>query len=258
MIRGTKYYSGGLGIGCLFTTIKGKIAKTPKLFKVTRPDIKFPFFLRTPSSDISTFNQIFVAREYDFEVQKTPEIIIDAGANIGLASIYFSNKFPDAKIIAIEPEESNLELLRKNVAPYNNIVPVSAALWSENTKIDLVDPGLGKWGFMTLAHKDEAESHGKILMNVQGITLNTIMKEHGIDHIDILKTDIEGAEREVFQDSSSWIEKVDALIVELHERMKPGCNRSFYNGSNGFDHEWVQGENIYLTRNRGCLTKRSA
>ena len=81
------------------------------------------------------------------------------------------------------------------------------------------------------------------------------MKEQGIDHIDLLKIDIEGAEREIFRDPSSWIGKVDALIVELHERMKPGCNRSFYGGATGLDHEWSQGENVYLTRSGSCLTR---
>jgi hypothetical protein len=82
------------------------------------------------------------------------------------------------------------------------------------------------------------------------------MKEQGIDYIDILKIDIEGAEREIFRDPSSWIEKVDSLIIELHECMKPGCYRSFYNGSNGFDDEWQQGEKVYLTRSRSCIRRR--
>ena len=88
------------------------------------------------------------------------------------------------------------------------------------------------------------------------MTIDTIMEEHRIDFIDILKIDIEGAEREVFGDASLWIGKVDALIVELHEQMKPGCNRSFYNATNGFDEEWHQGENEYLVRRDGCLMKR--
>lgn len=60
----------------------------------------------------------------------------------------------------------------------------------------------------------------------------------------------------MFSDTSSWIEKVDSIIIELHERMKAGCNRSFYCGSNGFNSEWEQGENVYLSR-KNCLMKRS-
>jgi len=99
-----------------------------------------------------------------------------------------------------------------------------------------MDPGLGKWGFMTQENNSE-EEYGDIFHIVQGITIDKIMDDYGLDRISILKVDIEGAEREVFMDSSQWLDKVDALIVELHGRMKLGCNRVFYNGTNGFDTE---------------------
>jgi FkbM family methyltransferase len=149
-----------------------------------------------------------------------------------------------------------LNFLKINIGPYDNITPIRGALWYENKRINLVDPGLGKWGFMTQAQDSAEKRFGETLHEVQGMTVDTIMKEQGIEHIDILKIDIEGAEREVFRDPSSWVSKVDALIVELHERMKSGCNRSFYNSTNGFDDEWFQGENVYLTRSDGCLTRR--
>jgi len=241
----------------LVPTIIGTLAKTPELLQVKRPDLKFPFFIRVPSSDVPTFSQIFIRWEYDFEVTRAPRTILDAGANIGLAAIYFSNKFPGARIVAVEPEESNFELLGRNISPYGNITSVRAALWHDNTRINLVDPGLGKWGFMTQARDGVRERYGEPIQDVQGMTVDAIMKEQGMDRVDILKMDIEGAEREVFRDPSSWIGKVDVLIVELHERMKPGCNRSFYNGSNGFDDEWLQGENVFLTRSTGCLSRKS-
>jgi len=253
-MRRLNNYRRVTGLHGLAAAAKGKITKTQVLLQLTRPEIRFPFFLRVPSSDVRTFDQIFIRKEYEFHVDRTPRIIVDAGANIGLTSMYFANKFPESKIIAIEPEGSNFQVLKRNVTPYENIIPVCGALWHENAKIDLVDPGLGEWGFMTQAGATE-EGYGEILHEIQGMTVDTIMKEQGIEHIDILKIDIEGAEREVFEDPSSWIDKVDALIVELHERMKSGCNRSFYRGSEGFDDEWVQGENVYLTRRGGCLTR---
>jgi FkbM family methyltransferase len=253
-----KYYRRAVGVRGLITAIRGKITKKPILLKIERPDIKFPFCLRVPSSDVPTFEQILVRREYDFDVRRPPKTIVDAGANIGLASIYFSNRFPDARIIAIEPEESNFELLTKNIAPYDNITAIQGALWHRNERINLVDPGLGKWAFMTQAQDSIEERFGEIVQEVQGMTVDTIMKGQGIEHIDVLKVDIEGAEREVFGDPSSWIMKVDSLIVELHERMKSGCCRSFYSSTNGFDDEWLQGENVYLVRSAGCLTKPGA
>lgn len=218
--------------------------------------LKHHFVLRNHSSDVHIYKKVFMDNEYDFNVTKPPEVLIDAGANIGLASIYFANKYPNAKIIAIEPEESNFQLLQKNVEPYKNVVPLQAALWNENGKINLVDPGFGHWGFMTESNDGDKNSQGSQCHDVASLTIDKIMDDYGFDKINILKMDIEGAEKEVFSDSSKWISKVDALIVELHERMKKGCLRSFYNGSNGFDSEWQHGENIYLSKG-GYLTKSS-
>lgn len=248
MIRETIRYFHTLGIGGLIAAMKGIVTGSSTLFRVTRPQLKFPFYLRLPSSDLQTFRQIFIKHEYDFMPRKVPAVIIDAGANIGLASIYFSNKYPQAKIIAIEPELNNFLMLKENVKLYNNVFPVQAALWEENEEIELIDPGQGHWAFKTESIDKDGESSGKNHDKVQGITIDKIMEDYELDKIDILKIDIEGAELEVFKKSSPWINKVDALIVELHERCKPGCNRSFYNGSNGFDHEWVQGENVFLTK----------
>jgi len=256
-VEAIKYYLRIIGVRGLISAIRSKITGTPTELEITRQEIKFPFYLRTPSSDIPTYEQIFINQEYDFDVRRPPKIIIDAGANIGLASIYFSNRFPNSQIFSIEPEDSNFELLKKNVAQYKNIIPIRGALWNENKELDLVDPGLGKWAFMTQGDNTKEESLGEKCHRIQGMTVDEVMEKQGIQFVDILKIDIEGAEREVFHDPSRWIGKVDALIVELHEHMKSGCNRSFYNATNDFDEEWHQGENVYLARSKGCLTRRS-
>lgn len=257
MIDAIVRYHQVVGLRGLLSAVKGKAAKTPILLEMRRPGVRFPFYLRVPSTDVSAFEQIFIRQEYGFEVSRPPRTIIDAGANIGLASVYFANRFPAARIIAIEPEASNFEILQRNVLPYGNIVALRAALWHENRRISLVDPALGHWGFMTQAAGDGQQTSGSMVHEVQAWTIDRIMADHGIDHIDILKVDIEGAEREVFGDSSAWLGQVDALIVELHERLKSGCNRSFYNGTGGFDREWWQGEKVYLARSHACLSPQA-
>jgi FkbM family methyltransferase len=248
-------YLKTVGIGGLLCAITSKVTRSAVLFKVNRNDCRHPFLLRICSSDVPTYGQVFVAQEYNVSAAIQPEVIIDAGANIGLASIYFANKFPAAKIIALEPEASNFALLTRNVAPYPQIVPVQAALWHRNEEIDLVDPGLGKWGFMTEKKGSAENLFGSTCHAVTAMTVDKIMRDHGLTKIDILKIDIEGAEREVFSDTSSWIDKVNAVIIELHERMKAGCNRSFYCGSNGFDAEWQQGENVFLSRSNYLIRR---
>lgn len=248
-------YLATLGIGGLGCALTAKAMRTTQRLKVRRPDCRHPFWLRVPSTDVPVFKQIFVERHYDFRVAKPPEIIVDAGANIGLASIWFANRYPDARIIALEPEQSNFELLRANVGPYPQIVPVQAALWHRNEEIRLIDPGLGKWGFMAEAQPAAGDLRGDLCDTVTAVTVDRLMADHGLRRIDLFKIDIEGAEREVFSDAASWICRVDAIVIELHERMKPGCNRAFYGGSGGFDDEWQQGENICLSRG-GRLARR--
>ncbi len=252
-----RYYYSRFGIAGIFGAVKKILDSPDNMMKVERKGIRNPFYLRPGTSDLKTFDQVFIRKDMDFETGDPPKIIVDAGANIGLASIYFANKYPGVKIIAIEPEASNFKLLQINAAPYANIIPLQAALWNKNEEISLVDPNLGKWGFMTEDKNARQESHGVFCHTVQGKTLDSIMRDYELPGIDILKMDIEGAEKEVFDDTAAWLGKVGAIIIELHERMKEGCNRSFYNGSNGFDHEWRQGEKIYLSR-RNRIIKHPA
>jgi FkbM family methyltransferase len=237
------------GLKGLFSNILGKISGRPRKFSFRRNGVINPISMRTPSSDTNVFAQIFLQAEYQFEVKAEPKIIIDAGANIGLASIYFANRFPSAKIFAIECELSNFDILQQNVKPYKNIIPIHAALWDENGEIQVVDPGLGKWGFMTATKTDGSDKSS----SVRALTLHSIMREYNIPHIDILKVDIEGAELEVFNASSSWIDNVDTIIAELHDGLKSGCEQSFTQATSKFTERWQQGENVYVSRSESCV-----
>lgn len=221
----------------------------PGEVEIHQPGWAHPCWVRIPSSDVLTFYQVVSKQEYAFDVNRAPEVIIDAGANIGLATLTFANRFPEATIIALEPEASNFALLQKNTAAYPNVTPVQAALWHEDGELKLLTAGGGHWGFRTREAEDAAT---KALHPVRAVSVPTLMTEHGLEKIDLFKVDIEGAEKQVFADTSAWLPKVDSLIAELHERTTPGCTRSFYGGTSGFEHEWLLGENVYLSRG-GCL-----
>jgi len=214
--------------------------------EVCAPGISLPLRLRLRTSDTSTFKQVFLDQEYAIELPCSPVNIIDAGANIGLTSIFFSARYPEARILAIEPEQSNFALLERNTRPYPNVIPLRAALWKEDTTIDLVDPGLGHWAFQThdRGRDGEARPHDA----VPGVTVTTLMKDHAMDTMDILKMDIEGSEKEVFEEPGAWVDKVGVLMVELHDRFRPGCSESFYSATKGFGREWVQGGSVILAR----------
>jgi len=221
----------------------GKLQEAEEI-RINFPGIRTPISLRLKTSDLATFKDIFVKGQYDFKTPESPKVIIDAGANIGLTSLVFANRFPGAKIIAIEPEQSNYDVLEKNIAPYPNVVAVQAAVWNKNGMVNIVDPGLGNWGFQVGNGNEDGPRN---IMQCPGVTIDRIMQDHGVDYIDILKMDIEGGEKEVFEDAAGWIDKVGLLTVELHDRLKEGCSQSLYGATGNFRERWEQGENVYFS-----------
>lgn len=108
-LRALKYLRVA-GVRGFLAAIRAKATHSTAVVEIRRHDCKYPLRLRVPSSDIGIYRQVFLREEYKFAAEIEPEVIVDAGANIGLASIYFANKYPHARIVAIEPEASNFEL----------------------------------------------------------------------------------------------------------------------------------------------------
>lgn len=201
--------------------------KFRRLQKIKLPDIKFPFRLRPGTSDINSFNQIFLDDSYQFQYNDIkPKVIIDAGANIGLFSIKLKNLFPDVTIICLEPDRDNFEVLSDNLSKYKDIYPENCALWGSNTSGNIQDKyNLGKWGMVV----EENIENGSIPF----VTISDLMKKYNIDEIDILKIDIETSEKNVFANPSiDWLPKVKVLIVELHDWLEPGCASIFFKAIN--------------------------
>jgi FkbM family methyltransferase len=180
-----------------------------------------------------------------FDLNENPSHIIDAGANIGLTSIYFANRYPAAKIFSLEPEETNFELLKVNTARYENIVPIKTALWKENTSLALI-PGDDHRGFQTLDQK--SINAVNIRETVTATTVENIMKEYNIENIDLLKINIVGSEKEVFEDASLWIDCTSAIIIDLNDWLRIGCRDNFRNATKDFDVNHHFGDNIYIAK----------
>ena len=239
------------GMRVLPPLLKSAIVGAGPLAELRLADSTHSLFVRVRTSDVRCYQQIFVAREYDYSVAREPNVIVDAGANVGLASIFFAIKHPNARVIAIEPEASNFELLRKNCMPYGQITPVCAALWDDDVEVRLVDPGNGKWGYMT----ESRGSAGRTYQMVPGTTMWSLMSRERLEDIDILKVDIEGSEKEVFGGRPGWIDRVGALIIETHDWLRPGCRQSVMESTRDFDYRWQQGENWFFAREGSCILR---
>lgn len=220
--------------------------KHPKAICVTVKGLSQPVWVRLKTSDIGTFKQIFFKLEYNFNIAKSPHVIIDAGANVGYASIYFAHRFPKARIYAIEPSGENYEMLKTNVSNNSNIKPIRAALWKYNTTLTLSGIECNYDAFR-ICESQEC-SHNTISESVKGMTIDEIMKEYKLDYVDILKVDIEGAEKEVFKNPSSWINRVGVIVIELHDRLVKGCSDVFFHSVQEYVRVGSIGENIVVAR----------
>ncbi len=186
-----------------------------------------PLLLRPTESDLFVAEQVFGWQEY-----KLPElieatlvnlarawrnnsiapIIVDGGANTGYSAIYFAVKFPEAIVIAIEPNAPSFELLIKNTSDFSNIHAIQAALWCDENGVDLEFPDGGAWAVRARSH-----GVGGKRPRTLSVTLESAMQTVANGRLLICKLDIEGAEREVCRASADTLQAAACVIVEEHD-----------------------------------------
>lgn len=199
-----------------FQSFKYFFLKKKKINSLKHKNIEHKIFFRA-FGDKGAISHLFT-KNYKINDSKAKikiRNIIDGGANIGIESIRFAHYFPNAKIISIEANKSNFEILKKNTENYSNIIPTHAALFNEEKKLYLNN-------HQTNNKSDNFNESFSIDSNqtnsseeVQGVTLSKIILNNNFENIDILKLDIEGAEKYLFDKSSiNWINKIKILIFE--------------------------------------------
>ena len=202
--------------------------------------------IRKGTTDIKVFKDVFVYGGMDLPLRINPSVIIDAGAYTGLTSLFYSLKYPNARIISVEPEASNFKKLQENTRTRNNITALQAGLWHKDAYLKIRDRKTGNWGFAV------HEVNGSEEFDIKAVTLEHLISVNNIERIGLLKIDIEGAEKELFSSNySNWLNKVDVIVVELHDRFKAGCTdslKAMIDPSEWDEH--VKGEKVILSRKK--------
>jgi FkbM family methyltransferase len=211
-------------------------------------------FVRPTDSDLFVVSQIFGWREYDigakprqalnqlaaiWRKQGDVPVIVDAGANVGYSALYFADSFPDALVLAIEPDRTSMDMLKFNCAGNERIVPVHAALWSHEKGVNLspVD-ALGSWA--------RSVREGGFTPSRR---LDLLLTEISHARLLLIKLDIEGAEREVCSSSQESIRAAPCILIEPHDFKLPGsgCLAPLYSALAGRKMDTLlKGENILL------------
>ena len=202
------------------------------------------------SSDVQVIDQVFASDEYLPLIEEISKrgyankihFIVDAGANVGYTTVYLKAYFPDADVIAIEPDSGNVLQANKNFTlnNFNNIKVLQGGIWSKDT-----------WLELRKDHKDEKEWSYYVVecrqpSGLRGFSIESVLSESGCPGIDLLKIDIEGSEKELFKDDGILdpvLHKTTFLAIEIHD--ETGIRPRIYESltRNGF--EWF---------NRGELT----
>ncbi len=190
--------------------------------------------MRYNNSDAAVVRQIFSRREYD--LSKYPQrkrlqaayegilakgeipLIIDAGANIGAASIWFAKEFPSSIVVAVEPDAGNIELCRRNLAAHEQVRLVAGAIGATSGRVDLENPTGESYAIRTT----RAEAGSTRVYTVQELVAEAGEKAALL----LVKVDIEGFEADLFSQNVDWLDDASALIVELHDWMLPGQHAS--------------------------------
>lgn len=174
-------------------------------------DARHPLWIRFGTSDLDVVRQILIENQYaciPSMAASSPVSIIDAGANIGVASRWFANRHPGARIVAIEPDADSAELLRLNTAHLTGVRVIEAGVWSHPTRLALSLGSDGQpWSVMAHESRDGP---------VQAVSLESLIPALPESRCDILKVDIEGAEGIVFRNADRWIQAVGVVAVECH------------------------------------------
>ena len=199
-----------------------------------------PLVVRSCATDLQVAADVFARGAFaDLELD-APKVIVDGGANIGASSLYFGARYPEATVYAIEPEPENFELLCENCRSRKNVIPIKAALAGSDGPVTLRGNAGHDYGFST------TRGTGDFAVEVEGICLQSLFVKFGIEHVDLLKSDVEGAERDIMENAEPWLGKVRAICAELHDGARPDASRCFFTATADWPVFRKMGEKYFL------------
>jgi len=166
-------------------------------------------------SDLLSFcpqwHDIFVQGALEFQSATRSPRILDCGANVGLASLFFKRRYPDARITAYEADPALYSIAKANLAANNaaDVEILNAAVWTSAGRVTFRAEGTDSGMIEGLAGVVDGAA-----VDVPSLRLRDILAG---ERIDLLKLDVEGAEDAVLADCEPVLDRVDAIVMDLHE-----------------------------------------
>ncbi len=166
-------------------------------------------------------------------------LIIDGGANIGLASIWFAKKFPEALILAIEPDKNNYGLLKENTAGYEGQIRcIRGAIWHRDSFVKIANPLSGEASFQVI------ETDASDPMRIDAYSIDKLCSLGESASAFIVKLDIEGTQKSLFQENTDWLGRTRLVTLELDDWQMPwqGSSQSFFASTVRFPFDYLIGQ----------------
>jgi FkbM family methyltransferase len=167
--------------------------------------------LRPFAGDLFVLYEVLAFNAYHIASSLLPtdnvRVIVDCGANIGITSLFLAARYPRAMILSVEPHHENFAILESNVKILPRILPIRACITGTSQNAVRFTADEAAWG-----NRIATDSHG---MLVPAITIDELCEQNGIEKIDLLKLDIEGAEAQVLK-NGAFLARTEHIIVELH------------------------------------------
>jgi len=166
-------------------------------------------YCRPATTDVSVFHETFSGRYHIPPADLRIRTILDLGSNIGLTMAHYASLYPEARILGVEIDQGNADMCRANIAPYVSRCDVLVgAAWKDDGEIAY--GGEAEWGFRVIP--ESSGGHRR----VRAFSMPALIDRLGVQRVDFVKMDIEGAELDVLAGARKWADRVGCLKVEIH------------------------------------------
>jgi FkbM family methyltransferase len=202
-----------VGADLIFREITGRKYGAPRRVAVTYRGQRLIVWVDRVN-DLDVMWEVFADKQYDqFSLPQPPSTILDLGAHIGTTLLALHVRYPEARLAAVEPDPMTFRRLERNLAGLlqQTSLRQAAVTASDDDHVDFF-PSDDAWESGSTPSEDRGGP-----VKVPGRSFASLMRDLGLDHVDLLKVDIEGAEWALVSNLDD--RQFDTLVMEWHADM---------------------------------------
>lgn len=214
-------------------SVYGRVTGTDMTAPITvRPNqLRHPLTMTASPYDVYGYKEVLTDGVYDLPQTLSDRIngkpIVDVGAYIGISAAFFASRYPDSSVLAVEPHPRNFRFLSANAAPYGDQIDARHAAFVAEAGV--VGSTMHESPQSHMTHQYSSENSGGANGNAArcaALTPELLLAALEGEEIGLLKIDIEGGEKDVFEapEMGEVLAATGMLMVETHDNFVPGSS----------------------------------